>query len=322
MDINELKPIITFIKAAELGAIRKAAAAQGMTPQAASKSISQLEKQIGVRLFHRTTRQLSLTAEGQQFYNSMKPALTNFETALRQAQQSREVNAGPLRIIGPRTSFRPVIAKILNRYHKQYPLIQPEIILDDNIGNWVEDRADIGFRLGLSPSEGVIARRLLPLQLILCAAPSYLQQFGAPKSIDDLQNHRCSVYRHPKTEQTIGWNLRVGDSIKSIQVNPSMSFNDEDLETDAILNGAVIGLMSGITAAEHVRAGRLVPILTQHSSDQMGIYIYYGSRVSQPARVRAFIDTAVGCCSDPADFVLSKEELSKFESQGLSLVGE
>jgi len=316
MNISDLKPVITFIRAAELGTLREAALAQGITPQAASKAISHLEEQLGIRLFHRTTRKLSLTAEGQQFFDAMKPAIANIDNAFRQTQLGRDTNAGPLRIVGPRTSFRPLISKILRGYQAQYPSVQPDVVLDDNIGNWVADRVDVGFRLGSSPADGVIARRLLPLQLIVCAAPSYLQRYGAPSTLAELGNHRCSVYRHPRTAQVLEWNLRVGTAIEQILVAPAMSFNDEDLETDSILDGAVLGLMSGITAAAHIRAQRLIPILTAHVSDHYGVYLYYGSRVSQPTRVRTFIDYAVACCNDPHDFVLSPDELMRAEEAG------
>ena len=271
MDIKDLKPIITFIKVAELGTLRKAALAQGVTPQAVSKAIAQLEEQLGIRLFHRTTRKLSLTAEGQQFLDSIKPAVLSVENAFRQAQQSREANAGLLRIVGPRTSFRPILTKVMRAYSAKFPLVQPDFVLDDNMTDWVEDRIDVGFRLGNPPAEGLIARRLLPMQLIICAAPSYLQRFGAPNSIPDLQNHRCSVYRHPRTAQVIEWNLRVGETVERVLVSPAMSFNDEDLETEAILDGEVIGLMSGIIAAPHIRAGRLIPLMTNHVSDHFGV---------------------------------------------------
>ena len=321
MDIKDLKPIITFIKVAELGTLRKAALAQGVTPQAVSKAIAQLEEQLGIRLFHRTTRKLSLTAEGQQFLDSIKPAVLSVENAFRQAQQSREANAGLLRIVGPRTSFRPILTKVMRAYSAKFPLVQPDFVLDDNMTDWVEDRIDVGFRLGNPPAEGLIARRLLPMQLIICAAPSYLQRFGAPNSIPDLQNHRCSVYRHPRTAQVIEWNLRVGETVERVLVSPAMSFNDEDLETEAILDGEVIGLMSGIIAAPHIRAGRLIPLMTNHVSDHFGVYIYYGSRVAQPTRVRAFIDTTLECLRDAADFILSAEELKIAENLGRAQYG-
>ena len=144
-----------------------------------------------------------------------------------------------------------------------YPDVQPDVQLDDRIGNWVEDRVDVGFRVGASPAEGVIARKLFPLQLIICAAPAYLARYGAPDSLDALAAHRCSVFRHPGTGKVMPWYVKVGDGIVEHHVVPALCVNDEALETEAVLAGHVIGLLTGVTAAPHIRSGRLVPLLTR-----------------------------------------------------------
>jgi DNA-binding transcriptional LysR family regulator len=266
MPINELRSIDTFVKAAELGSLRQAAAAQGMTPQAASQALAQLEQHVGVRLFHRTTRSLALTDEGRQFLEAVKPSLTGLQRALMQVRRAKDEIAGPLRIVGPRSTFLPVLWSVLEEFCRRYPDVQPEIQMDDRIGNWVEDRVDVGFRVGPSPSDGVIARRLFPLQLIICAAPGYLSSHGAPDSLDALAAHRCSVFRHPNTGKVLPWYVKVGDGVVGHDVVPALCTNEEELETQAVLAGQVIGLLTGITAAAHIRAGRLVPLLTQHMS--------------------------------------------------------
>lgn len=199
MAINELRAIATFAKAVELGSIRRAAAFQGVTPQAASQSIAQLEAHLGVRLLHRTTRSLALTDEGQHFLETTQPALATLDRALTQARESKDEIAGPLRIVGPRSSFSAILMPVLDEFCTQYPGIQPDVQLDDGKSNWVLERVDVGFRIGASPDEGVIARRLFPVQLIICAAPAYLERHGAPKTLDDLVRHRCSAFRHPST---------------------------------------------------------------------------------------------------------------------------
>ncbi len=109
MSVNEFRFIATFAKAVELGSIRKAALAQGVTPQAASQGIAQLEKHLGVRLLHRTTRSLALTDEGQQFLESTQPALAALERALSRAKEAKDEIAGPLRIVGPQSSFAHIL---------------------------------------------------------------------------------------------------------------------------------------------------------------------------------------------------------------------
>jgi len=316
MPINELRSITTFAKTAELGSLRRAAAAQGITPQAASQALAQLEQHLGVRLFHRTTRNIALTDEGRQFLEAAQPPLAGLQRALQFARRATDEIAGPLRIVGPRSTFVPVLAALLEEFCRLHPLVQPDVQLEDRLGNWVEDRVDVGFRVGASASEGVIARRLLPLQLIVCAAPAYIAQHGSPADLNDLASHRCSAFRHTSTGKVMPWWVKVGDGVVELDVVPALCTNVEELEVEAVLAGQVIGLMSGVTVAPHIRSGRLVPLLTRHLCDHLAFFIYYGSRAALPARVRAFIDLAVQRLPGNPAWVLSAKELAAAEAKG------
>jgi DNA-binding transcriptional LysR family regulator len=319
MPINELRSITTFVRVAELGSLRKAALAQNLSPQAASQALAQLERHLGVRLFHRTTRSMSLTQEGQQFLEAAQPALSGLQRALQTVRQTKEDFAGPLRIVGPRSTFRPAIAQVLDEFCRLYPEVQPDIQLDDRIGSWVEDRVDVGFRIGVSPHEGVIARRLFALQLIICASPAYVRKFGAPASLHTLASHRCSAFRHPGTGKVLPWRVKAGDAVVDQPVVPALCINDEELEMQEVLAGRVIAQVTGVTAAHLIRSGKLVPLLTQHVADNSSVFVYYGSRAAQPARARAFIDLAVKRLTGNADYVLSAKELTAAERKGVKL---
>jgi DNA-binding transcriptional LysR family regulator len=309
MPINEFRSIATFAKAVELGSIRQAALAQGVSPQAASQAIAQLEKYLGVRLLHRTTRSLALTEEGQHFLENTQPALAALDRALGLAREAKDEIAGPLRIVGPKSSFAAILMPLLDEFCREYPGIQPDVQLDDGISNWVLDRADIGFRIGTSPDEGVIGRKLFVIQLIVCASPAYLARRGVPMTLDDLATHRCSIFRHPATGKVAPWYLTVNGEIEHRHVAPSFSTNDTELELHAVLAGQAIGQLANFSAAQHIRAGRLVPVLLPHMSDHIGLHIYYGSRAAQPRRVRAFLDLAIARLLDCHDYVLSGKEL-------------
>ncbi|HBC5610969.1 TPA: LysR family transcriptional regulator [Klebsiella oxytoca] len=316
--INELRSMTTFVRTAELGSLSKAADAQQISPQAASKALKQLETHLGVRLFHRTTRNMSLTEEGQRFFEAAKPALMGLQQALATVQQTREEFAGPLRIVGPRSVVQQIIKPVLIEYSRLYPEVQPDVQLDDGITNWVEKRVDVGFRISVSPQEGLIARRLFPLQLIICASPAYLRKYGVPKTLHDLSAHRCSVFRHAATGRLIPWTVKSGDNVQDHYVNPAMSTNDEMLELHAVLMGEVIAQLAGPTAAQYIRTGRLVPVLPEAIADIHGLFLYYGSRVAQPLRVRRFIDLAIERLANRQDVVLSAEEISLAYIQGMS----
>lgn len=310
MALNELRAIATFTKAVELGSIRRAALAQGVTPQAASQVIAQLEQHLGVRLLHRTTRSLALTEEGQQFLDNTRPALAALDRALTVAREGKDEIAGPLRIVGPKSSFAAVLMPVLDEFCNTHPDIQPDVQLDDGIGDWVQDRVDVGFRIGVSPQEGVIGRLLFPMQLIVCASPAYLARHGLPASLDDLVAHRCSVFRQRSTGKVTPWFLDVDGDVVQRNMSPTLSTDDTELELEAVLSGQVVGQLANFLAASHLRAGRLVPILLPHLSAHMGLHVYYGSRTAQPRRVRAFLDLVVARLTDAPEFVLSDRELS------------
>lgn len=309
MAINELRAISVFVTAAELGSLRKTAAVLNISPQAASQALAQLEQHLDVRLFHRTTRSMALTDEGQRFLDEAQPSLLGLRRALQTVRHAKDEIAGPLRIVGPRATFQPLLWRLLDEFCVRYPDIVPDVQLEDRVGNWVEDRVDVGFRLGISPHEGVIARRLFPVQLVLCASPGYLLAHGVPDSMAALPTHRCSVYRNPGTGRVVPWRFKVGDEEVEQPVVPALSTNDEVLELHAVLAGKVIGQLAGVTAAPYIRAGQLVPLLVDLVPDRYSYFVYYGSRSAQPARVRAFVDLAVARLVDNPEYVLTMREM-------------
>ena len=316
MSISDLRAIETFTKAIELGSIRRAAAAQGVSPQAASQALAALEQRLGVRLLHRTTRSIALTSEGQQFLEAAQPAMAALERAVDRVRTAKDDIAGPLRIVAPKYSFLPLLWPLVDEFRRRHPDIQPDVKLDDRIGDWVRDRADVGFRIGSAPEDGVAVRRLFALQLIVCAAPAYIAAHGAPTSIDQLASHRCSVLRHAGSGRVLPWLLKVDGVVVSRDLPPSLSTNDAQLEIEAVLAGHVMGMLSSLSAAPLIRSGRLVPLLTQHATDHMSVHVYYGSRTAQPSRVRAFIDLAVERLAGSSDYVLDARELAAAEAKG------
>jgi DNA-binding transcriptional LysR family regulator len=182
--------------------------------------------------------------------------------------------------------------------------------MDDRISNWVEDRVDVGFRAGPPPEGGVISRRIMPLQLIVCASPAYIAQHGAPNTMEELDQHRCTGFRHAGTGKTMPWEFKVGEEVVGRGIAASFVTNDVDLEARAVVAGQAIGQLIGVTAAPLVRAGLLVPLLTQHVTEHLGLHVYYGSRNAQPARARAFIDLAVERLVGNTQFFLEPHELA------------
>ena len=111
---------------------------------------------------------------------------------------------------------------MLDEYCRLYPEVQPDVQLDDRVGNWVEDRVDVGFRLGNPPEEGLIARRLFPMQMLIGAAPTYLRKYGAPQSLYELDAHRCSGFRRPSDGRVVPWRVSIGDSMQDHIIKSSL----------------------------------------------------------------------------------------------------
>lgn len=135
MPISELRAIEIFTKAVELGSIRRAAATQGVSPQAASQALAALEERLGIRLLHRTTKSVALTSEGQQFLEAAQPALTALERAIDRVRTAKDEIAGPLHIVAPKYSFLPLLWPLVDEFCSRHPEVQPDVKLDDRIGN-------------------------------------------------------------------------------------------------------------------------------------------------------------------------------------------
>jgi DNA-binding transcriptional LysR family regulator len=307
--VNEIRAISLFVRTAVLGSLRKAAVEQGVTPQAASLAVAQLEKHLDVRLFHRTTRRLSLTEEGRRFLESVQPPLDALTEALHNARAGREAAAGPLRVTAPRTLGSHVLWPMFEAFAQAHPDVQLDIQLEDRFQDWVAERIDVGFRARVQPDEGIIARRVLPIQLIVCASPAYLAQHGAPNQIDDLATHRCTGFLQPNTGKVAPWEFQVGDEVVSRDIVPAIQTNDPDLETRAVLAGLGIGQLASFTAVPLIRERRLVPLLLPHVVESMAMYLCYARRAQMPARVRVFIDFMVDRLRSTAEWYLGAEEL-------------
>lgn len=307
--VNEVRAITIFVRAAELGSLRKAAVDQGISPQAASHAVMQLEKELGVRLFHRTTRKLSLTEEGQGLLDSVKPALAVLSSALDDARRSKAEIAGPLRVSAPRAIGHLVLWPYFLEFAELHPDVQFDVQLDDHFTDLINDRADVGFRGGSPPSGGTIARRLLPIQLIVCASPVYIERHGAPRTIDELDAHRCTGYRRANTGKQAPWEFLIGDEIVYRDVATALCVNDTDAETAAVIAGLGIGQLGSFSAIAPIRSGQLVPLLIQHVTQREAVYIYYRHRTEQPLRVRTFIDFMVTRLAGNRNFYFEPSEL-------------
>ena len=309
--MDQLRAITTFVRAAESGSFNKAALAQGTTPQAVSKAIAQLERHLGVRLFHRTTRKSALTHEGQRLFDDVRANLEGLRSAVDRARSATREEEGLIRISAGGSVARKVLMPLLAEFSARHPGIAFDLVLDDGLTDTVADRIDVGFRAGNAPTAQVVARRLFAIQQIVCASPAYLAAHGVPRRLAQLQNHRCTGYRQPGTARPVPWEFAVKGEIVFQPMTPVLCCSDPAAEMQAVVAGVGIGQIDSINAAAPIRAGQLVPLLTGHVTDRMGFYIHYAQRKNLPGRVRKFIDHVVERLKDGDAFYLPPAELKK-----------
>lgn len=291
--MDELRAVATFVRAAELGSFNKAAESQNTTPQAVSKAIRQLEQHLGVRIFHRTTRNSSLTEEGSRLLESVKPNLDGLVGALSRTRNAAADDEGSIRISASGTVGRKILVPLLAEFQGRHPRVQVELLLEERFTDRVAERIDVGFRAGTEPDAQVIARHLFPIQQLVCASPAYWQANPMPDAPEDLLRHRCTGYRQPGSGRPMAWEFDVRGVMVYQPVPAMLCSSDTEAEMNAVLASMGVGQIDSINAAVAVREGRLVPVLTEHVSERMGLYLFYPHRTDMPARVRRFIEFAI-----------------------------
>ena len=287
--MDQLRAITTFIRTAQSGSISGAARELGLTPQAASKHILNLEQWAGVRLFNRTTHKISLTEEGLAFYERCKPAVESIEEGLIGLRDVTEGPVGTVRMAVPHGILR-LIGPMMGRFLDQYPRVCIDLLAHDQSPDVVQERIDVGIQGGRLPDSSLVARKFASIQLVPCATPAYLKKYGIPKTMQDLKNHRCIKFRQPASGITLPWTFRQGHEVVTFDVPASLTTNDADVELQAILSGAGIGQLATFRIASHVRARRLKPLLIGYVSEHYGLYVYMLRRTSIPKKNRVLAD--------------------------------
>jgi DNA-binding transcriptional LysR family regulator len=282
--------VVAFIAVVHEGSFAKAADRLGVGRSAVSRSVQKLEIQLDTRLFQRTTRSTALTPEGELFYESCWPGVERIVQSVEELRELRSgVPRGQLRISSAVGFGRKIVAPLLREFQEQYADISIDLILDDTPTDFTANRVDVAFRNGRMDHSQVIAKQLIPMQMLLCASPEYIRKHGCPQSVEDLGKHRSINFRL-SSGRVFEWEFKVNGRLQKFLPNGVQSFNDPDLVLQAVLNGEGIAQMAGYQICEHLRNGRLKACLIDSVPDDRGHYICYLSRRQLPTRVRVFID--------------------------------
>ena len=289
--MDTMGAIPVFVAVVQYGGFSPAARFLGISKSAVSKRISQLEQQLGVKLLHRTTRKLSLTEAGEHYFeHALKANLAarDAEDAVAQLQGEPQ---GRLRINTPMSFGRLHMAPMIPEFLKKYPKIRIELVMDDKVVDLVTGGFDIAIRGGALPDSSLVARRLAPLNSVLCASPEYLHREGQPQQLDDLLQHNCLSFSYSNDVKE--WSFSKDNQRHSVVVSGSYQVNNSEALLEAVRQGLGIARLPTFVAGPDIRAGTLVALFPEYQMPAVEINAVLIERQYMPAKVRVFLDFAL-----------------------------
>ena len=281
-----------FVLLARHGNLSAAARELDLTPPAATKRLSQMETRLGVRLVNRTTRSISLTAEGETYLHHATRILAEIREMEDAVASSRSVPRGLLRVNATLGFGRTTIAPLVSEFAKRYPHVEVQLDLTDRPVDLVESGIDLAIRFGSLPDKRLNARRVMSNRRFLCASPAYLARHGAPETLADLAQHHCIVHRQNDDAHGV-WRFVHGDHAEVVKVHGMLSSNDGDIVLGWALDGHGILVRSEWDLAKYLESGRLRVVLPEFVQPSADLFVYYPNKRNQSARARAFIDFLV-----------------------------
>jgi len=290
--MNRFENMDTFIRVVEAGSISGAADRLNVAKSAVSRRLKELEKHLGVELFHRTTRQMNLTDTGRAFYHQAVRILDDVLEAEIATSQAHGTLKGSLKIALPSTFGLMHMGPIINDFIKEHPQIEFDLDFNDREVDLIQEGFDLAIRIANLPDSSLIARRIAPIKTVICASPDYLEQMGTPRSPEDLREHQCLVYSLLRDFEY--WYLTDADSKEiKIKIHPYLKASTGEFLKDAAVKGQGIILVPTFIAYKEIENGSLIPLLKDYTSPQINAYAIYPQTRHLSQRVRAFVDLLV-----------------------------
>ena len=290
--LDRLTGLEVFGKVTATGSFSAAGRALGLSQTMVTKHIAALETRLGVKLFHRTTRKLSLTEEGRRYLEASERILADMEAADAAVAADRFEPRGVLRLNAPVAFGVRQIAPLLSEFAQRYPLVEVELGLNDRTVDLAEEGWDLVIRIGTLGDSSLIARRLAPCSTLVCAAPSYLAAQGTPKTVASLAEHNCLGYTLSRLAGADQWTFGAKADV-AVKVSGNLRSNNGEALRVAAIAGQGLIYHPTFFVADDLRAGTLVAVTLDHPTIELGgVYAVYLPDRNPPAKVRAFIDFA------------------------------
>jgi len=286
---DRIRELAFFLRVSEETSFSAAARSLDLDPSTISKVIQRLENRLGVRLFHRTSRVLKLTQEGERFLTAAQKVITALEEAEESLGPASAAEAsGVLRVSSTPAFARYHLAPLMPSFHDTHPHLRVEFVLAVTPPDLFEQQIDVNFQSGHIPDSTLVARRVAQTQWRLCASPAYLASAGTPRTAADLQRHHCLNFLPGSYRSR--WPLNEGPQDDPLRPPGVMAANNGDMLCALAVAGMGITRLAHYHVAAEITAGRLVSVLDALALPPEPIYAVYASRRHLSARVRVFLD--------------------------------
>lgn len=285
---DRIRELSFFLRVSEEASFSAAARSLDIDPSTISKVIQRLENRLGVRLFHRTSRVLQLTQEGQQFLAAAKKAMTALEDAEASVSPSITEATGVLRLSSTPAFARNRLVPLISEFLKSHPALKLEFLLTATPPDLFEQQIDISFQSGNIPDSTLVARRVTSASWIICGSPEYLQKMGTPLKPEDLSKHQCLNFLQGSYRSQ--WPTQDKQHIETIEPRGLVAANNGDMLCALACLGLGLVRLADYHIADQLTTGKLVSVLEEFQLEREPIYAVFASKRHLSARVRVFLD--------------------------------
>jgi DNA-binding transcriptional LysR family regulator len=292
--METLSSIESFVRSAELGSFSAAARRLSLTPGGVSKNVAKLESDLGVRLFHRSTRSLTLTEAGEQFLAQVTGGLDAIQSAIANTSTLAGQPAGTLKVGMAMAFGRDHILPLLGQFLREYPAIKPDWRFDNRQVDLIGEGFDAAIGGGIDIAPGVVVRELARIHLVLVGSPEYLANKFVPKTPADLSQLDALIRYSQTTNRPTPWHLKTvaGDQV-TLELTPLVTLNDPEMLCNAAIAGLGIAHVPMPHALRHLESGALVRVLPDWYTETGVISLYFAAKKLMPAKTRVFVDFIV-----------------------------
>jgi LysR family transcriptional regulator for bpeEF and oprC len=297
--VDRLHGLLMFLNVVETRSFSATARAMGVTTSAVSATVIRLEQKLAVRLLNRTTRSVSPTPEGQEFYERCKRIVADLENAEQTVSRAGRTPSGQLRIGMPSALGRMWVIPRLAEFSAAYPAISFEVMLDDFITGVVSEGLDAAIQVGDLPPSRLTTRKLSSVDYVVCAAPSYLAAHGAPQQPADLAAHRCIAYRRPRNGQIRQWRLKGAAKKDLLPEKGYMVVNSGEALVAAATSGLGLIQIGQYYVQPMLDSGALVEVMPERRVHAYDISVLFAQKKRMTPRLRAFVNFLVDIFAPP-----------------------